>query len=266
MKRSPKDVPRIGREIDAVEVRKAADVESARFLAAKEPEVRVQAATAILDTWKRLRKVVEDAGIHSDRFDQVEATHAELLQLARGVDVAAQETALIALSLSVEKLARVADGVITLADPVAQLRLRPAPLPPAERDARLQAARTKLGGTARSMAEAMRKVVAARKAEGVPLHSTFSSEAQAMYAVAATNFALGLVPVVPVQPGTTSQSAPWGTFKVRSAVPPAEAAVRFAASPPLPVRTELLESRFGSVKLAPLRPAPGPEGGNDAGG
>lgn len=266
MKRSPNDVLRSGYEIDTVEMRKTANADSARLLAADEPAVRVEAAEAVLDTWKRLRKAVEDAGIHSDRFDQVEATHAELLQLARGVDVAAQKTALTALLLSVEKLARVADGVATLADPVAQLRLRPAPLPPAERDARLQAARSKSQGTARSMAEAMRKVVAARKAEGVPLYSTFSSEAQAMYAVAATDFALGLLPMAPIQPGTTAQSAPWGVFKVRSAVPPAEAAVRFAASPPLPVRTELLESRFGRIKLAPLRPAPGPEGGNNAGG
>ena len=104
------------------------------------------------------------------------------------------------------------------------------------------------------MADAVRKVVAARRQRAVPLYATFSNEVRATYAAAATDFALGLTPMTPYQPGTTKRTAPWGLFKVRSDVPLAEAAVRFAVSPPLPVRGELLEARSTPIQLPPLHP------------
>jgi hypothetical protein len=171
-----------------------------------------------------------------------------------------RKAAIAPLVAMLDRVQRGLAAVGTPAEPGATWRPERPPLTPAQKDERLAEVRTDTRHAARSMTDAVRRVIAARRQRAVPLYATFSNEMRAAYAIAATDFALGLTPAAPYQPGTTTRTAPWGVFKVRSTAPPAEAPQRFAASPPLPARGELLEARLTRVQLlrlhAPAR-APG---------
>jgi hypothetical protein len=235
--------------------RPQADLES--FVSASDPSARLQASARLVQTVQTLRARSERAGHQSTRFAQLENAVRQLDTLAHTADVTARRTALQPLARSLELLQKNIPLLGTPAQPGARWQLAQAPLTSAEQSARIKAAQTKTKGTARSLSDAIRKTIAARREAGVPLHSTYSHEVRAVYAAAAVDHAIGLVPLTPLHPGTTAGTAPWGMFKVSSSIPPAAAESHFAHSPPLPVHGEVLEARLQKNKFPALHPAPG---------
>jgi hypothetical protein len=237
------------------EARLHADLES--FVHASDGSARLQASARLLQTVQTLRDQAERAGVQSSRFAQLEHAVRQLDTLAHTADVTARRTALQPLARSLELLQKNIPLLGTPEQPGARWQLAQAPLTSAEQSARIKAAQSKTKGTARSLSDAIRKTIAARQEAGVPLHTTYSREVRAVYAAAAVDHAIGLVPLTPLHPGITPGTAPWGMFKVSSAIAPADAESHFAHSPPLPIHGEVLESRLQKNKFPALHPAPG---------
>jgi hypothetical protein len=127
---------------------------------------------------------------------------------------------------------------------------------------RLDRVRHTTAKTARSTAEALRRVLAARREHGVPLYDTYVKSTSDRYLNAAAQAELGFLPKASDRPNTTpSDRAAWGIFKVYGNPDPKIARPLFTAFPPFPVRSEMLEARISAPQIAP---AAGPVARNDA--
>jgi hypothetical protein len=237
------------------EARLHADLE--RYVSASDGSARLQASDRLLQTMQALRAQGERAGVQSTRFALLEDAVRQLSALAHAEDANARKTAVQPVASALALLQKNIPVLGTPAQPGARWQIEQSPLTGAEQSARIQAAQSKTRGTARSLSDAIRKTIVARQEAGVPLHTTYSREVRAVYAAAAVDYGIGLVPLTPLHPGTTPGTAPWGMFKVSSAIPPADAESHFAHSPPLPVHGEVLEARLQKNKFPALHPAPG---------
>lgn len=223
-----------------------------RYAAAEKARDRDAPLEETTGLWKRLRDRAEAAERLSPRFPDVNEIEDILSSAISDDDPKKRRAAVDSVVSLFEKVHRGLDAIGTPAEPGARWRPAQPPLPRREKEARLREVQAQTRKSARSLADAVRKVVAARRERGVALYSTVSNEAHARYAVVATEYALGLVPAPPLDPGTSKRTAPWGVFKIRSDIRPEEAADRFAVSPPLPARAEMLEARSTRIQLEPL--------------
>jgi hypothetical protein len=234
-----------------------------RYVTAEKASEREASVGKLTAMWARLRDDAEAADLLTPSFPAVASVEDSLVSALREDDPDKRSAASDALVSMFVQAQRGIAAAGTPTEPGARWRPDKPPLAPADKANRLKQVSADTRHTARSLADAVRKVAAARRERGVPLHGTYSTETRAAYAAAVTDYALGLVAVQPIQPGITRRTAPWGTFKVRSSLPPNEALDHFAASPPLPVRGELLESRSTRIRLAPLN-EPAQRAGGDA--
>jgi hypothetical protein len=212
-------------------------------------EASIERLTAL---WMDLRDRAEVEGKLSKRFPGADHVTESLGAAMREEDPKKRAAASDALVTMLERIHNGLAAAGTPAEPGARWRPDEPVLPAAQKAERLKQARKQARGTARSLVDAVRKVVAARRENGVPLYSTYSNEVRAHYAAAATDYEFGLVPQAPFEPGLSKRTAPWGVFKVQLDIPPGEAADRFATSPPLPARSELLQARWNRIQLTPL--------------
>jgi hypothetical protein len=199
--------------------------------------------------WNRLRDRAEAAGYLSDRFPALEHVREVLESAARNSDPKKGRAAVDSLVALFKRVNEGLDAIGTPAEPGAQWRPQRPPLSKRETEEKLKEARARTHKSARSLVDAVRKVIAARREIGVSVYSNFSSETYASYAATAADFTLGLIPAAPSHPGTTKRNAPWGVFKVRSEVRPEHAVDRFGLSPPLPARGDLLDARRTKIRF-----------------
>lgn len=106
--------------------------------------------------------------------------------------------------------------------------------------------------SAQSTGEAVRSVLAARRAEGAPLYQTYAAGLAQRYIPAVAAAELDLNPAAPQGFPPPGQRTPWGTFQVRSHLPPETAESLFDEAPPLPARPDVLQARSVPARLEPL--------------
>jgi hypothetical protein len=112
----------------------------------------------------------------------------------------------------------------------------------AEVNQRLVQVRTVTAKSSGSAAEAVRRVLAARRAHGVSLYQTHAVVSRDRYLAIAAEAEIGLIPKAPdVPPPPPSHRSPWGMFRVRGDVAADQSPVPPLHFPPFPVRSELLQ-------------------------
>jgi hypothetical protein len=127
---------------------------------------------------------------------------------------------------------------------------------------RLAQACKAVAGSARSTAEAVRRVLAARRGQGVPLYGTYFAESRERYLALLAEAELGLIPKASDTP--PPDRPPWGMFRVRGRADAELAGALFRHFPPFPVRSELLEPGVIRPRLVVADP-PAPAGAGGTG-
>lgn len=209
--------------------------------AKSEKDIRV-AVDSIVDEWSAARDRVAGALPPLRRLPAADDFRESVLaRVASGESlnrVAAEATERLD---AFERVAREAEEPRSWA---ARFRVEGPRLDAVERQRRLTEVRLATARSSSNLAEAIRRVLAARRENGVPLYATYATTVHDRYLAAAAEAELGLIPKA--SDGATPQAegrAPWGTFKVRGDVAPELAEPYLRNFPPFPARSELLEAR-----------------------
>ena len=201
------------------------------------------------DAWQELRSSAEARGWRVERLPTPDAVRAALTRAARESDRAARETAVGAISHGLDR-ARAALSAEGPRSPAQQWAPTRAPLGATAQRERLQRAAAESRGSARTLVDAVRRVVAARRDHGVSLHETYTDQAGQRMASLAVAMSAGYVEPLPIDPIATSARAPWGVFEVQTALSQGDLADHVALSPPLPAWGDLLDARYARARFA----------------
>jgi hypothetical protein len=219
--------------------------------AAKTDDAIRKSADALARDWAAARKQLDAAAPPLRRLPKPEDFRGWVLdQVAAGADRAELSQTVEAKLKALEQVASEANRPGGWAD---RWRLQRPILDQAEADKRLAQVRKATAGSARTAADAVRRVLAARREQGVPLYQTYATLARARYLAAVLEADLGLIPKAADGPPT--DRPPWGTFRVRS--DPKLAPAVFTHFPPFPARSELLQPTV-SPAARPAAPDGGP--------
>ena len=234
------------------------------FIESEKDKDRVTAADNLLNAWDKLRQVAQASPINANKLPTMDHLSSQLESGLAQADPNKRQEAIQDISASFEQITNTISTLDTPADPALRWKPRGEILSEQQKQERLTKVAAQSKGTARTLAEAVRKIVANRRQQGVPLYSTYNNEASAAYSMLATEYTMGLINQVPATSPGTKRTTPWGIFRVRSKVAPLEAVQKFTASPPLPSRVELLQSRLAKIRLGPLHAAAGQGVNNNA--